>query len=907
MFDTQESTNSSREFLNLRAASNAELSYMNIPSTLEIKPVTIETKYDTSTSIASTLSHNTQCLKFVNKLFSHHPEWFGTEGESLLYLQHAGKRFKPEAYYTTFSTFLLNHNASRLNDLRSNKLKDEICYDIDLLLSWARVIQSNKLITEFEPIMKQLKIALNDWFANKVIDFGGKKVPYANFKPLLYTHSGENIYNLLPFITYIYCFFINCYPFTFDEGQTDSSAFGFFSRIEAHFSKYLMRLANDMGLSLAELTSLSMDNLLTKDLTVADWSGMLREMLAPDVIITFRNEEMNQTPELLEQAISQQNKLDTDGVKKAFADTFFNLIYIVVNNNPVKRILDMFMTYDADKYNARTVSLMTEWALAGADKLFNIEISSREKTNAVYTFNNTPASEQPKYPQTILKQAKVSTDIAKINQSHMKPFSNSDFVLRLVSSYVKKQFDVKRLDAFDDEIELNEGAYEYEGFAEDIKNVFVNAVWALEGHVMAQMLDKLILNGEFVKQMADIVVLDKVCSEMYENKFGAKLIVPFILCYMKEALRTVLVKGLSMRAITPYTWLVDINKDGIFEQNLMRELVNVAMGIIFIKSPKYTRFVNNTVDGFMDVMITGPLMYDVFVKCLDDDAELYAAGGCGLYETGINKNPLIRGLLFAKSMIGWSANLETVYKYVETMTNSASFEVIEENKKSLNVVEALLKTHWIGLFGKGTIPYTLNNYIVNSKGAEGDIMGGTKETSEWLTMSMRSTPSFIDLKTKIGSGEVGIIDLALKLAFRWSNPKAVEDKVICFRPIVYKQNVVKASKVLYNKMAHGGREYSVQFSGTGSLEKVPVYDYTANVEDVGMIFVNPAGMRRIVVEMFSSVNDCEQCVWVYTTVGKESRFRRKEDNVVSAEGNEEDVVKSLSLAQPRVSKKGIRL
>ena len=166
----------------------------------------------------------------------------------------------------------------------------------------------------------------------------------------------------------------------------------------------------------------------------------------------------------------------------------------------------------------------------------------------------------------------------------------------------------------------------------------------------------------------------------------------------------------------------------------------------------------------------------------------------------------------------------------------------------------------------------------------------------------------LDLEDSLGDDLVGFGQRAIVGIIREIG-QAVEDKVICFRPIVYKHNVVKAAKVLYNKMVHGGREYSVQFSGTGSLEKVPVYDYTANVEDVGMIFVNPAGMRRIVVDMFSSVSDCEQCVWVYTTVGKESRFRRKdvEGSGVRAEGDEEDVVKSLSLAQPRVSKKGIRL
>jgi hypothetical protein len=301
------------------------------------------------------------------------------------------------------------------------------------------------------------------------------------------------------------------------------------------------------------------------------------------------------------------------------------------------------------------------------------------------------------------------------------------------------------------------------------------------------------------------------------------------------------------------------------------------------------------------------LIYDVYVKCLDDDSELYAAGGCSLYDVGVLKNPLLRGLSFVKNMIGWSANMETVYRYVETMVNSASFEVIEENKKSLSVVEALLKTHWIGLFGKSRIPYTLNNYVVGMKSVSDDLMAGTKETLDWVSMSLKSTPYFIDLKVKIGGAEVSVVDLALKLAFKWSNPKAVEEKTVCFRPVSYKQNVVNAGKVMYNKMAHGGREYSVQFSSTGSIEKLPVYDYTANIEEVGLIFVNPNGMRRVVVEMFSSVSDCEQCVWVYTTVGNESRFRRTEklESGVRADGDDEDVVKSLSLAQPRLSKKAM--
>jgi hypothetical protein len=133
--------------------------------------------------------------------------------------------------------------------------------------------------------------------------------------------------------------------------------------------------------------------------------------------------------------------------------------------------------------------------------------------------------------------------------------------------------------------------------------------------------------------------------------------------------------------------------------------------------------------------------------------------------------------------------------------------------------------------------------------------------------------------------------------FKWNNPKLVEDKIVAFRPIKFAQNVVKGEKMLYNNLAHGGRLYNVSLSNTGDLERVPIYDYTSNIEEVGMIFVNPAGMRRIIVNIFDNHHNCNQVIWVYTTNPVESRFRR--NNVVNEDGED---ISELGKAVPRINR-----
>ena len=147
-------------------------------------------------------------------------------------------------------------------------------YDTDYLITWARIIQRNQIIIEFEPIMKQLKTIFNNWLSNPKINYGGIDYNISFFHPLCYTYSGENITSLLPYIAYLFTFFIYCNPYEFDEGQSESSVFGFYKAVDDWYMKHYIQLANDTGIDVikGDLTDLAK----IKD---CYWIDMLDHML----------------------------------------------------------------------------------------------------------------------------------------------------------------------------------------------------------------------------------------------------------------------------------------------------------------------------------------------------------------------------------------------------------------------------------------------------------------------------------------------------------------------------------------------------------------------------------------------------------------------------------------------------
>ena len=411
-------------------------------------------------------SDRTPVAKFIYDLFYKHPELFNTTAETLMYTLNSGKTFQPETYYTAFEQFVATPNEKYISDLRKNTVKNIFWYNSDMIVTWARIIHQSKSVKIFEPVMQKLKKVLNDWCAHKTVYFRGARFVLNDFKPLLYTCSGERIDTLLPYFAYVMTFFIHCCPYAFDDITADSSLFGFYTMVEAHFTKYITALGEDFGMDIIRDMAVSDTQTFEKLLATipeADWIATIKSMLDASTIVKLRNDEIQKTDGLLETVVSQQNELSEGFVCDAFQETINRLLEIVVQNNPIARVVKQIPGIESieDKVCMKQLMAITEYMLSGSSGMFNIQILGEKPTaddvrissngqliyKSRYTFN-------PTVPDVIHKQiglqSNVMSTINPVSESIGKPFTAGDIHLKLVSGFVREEMDKKFMDSFDE-------------------------------------------------------------------------------------------------------------------------------------------------------------------------------------------------------------------------------------------------------------------------------------------------------------------------------------------------------------------------------------------------------------------------------------------------------------------------
>lgn len=425
----------------------------NIETTFDELMPDFEHKDETISPLSSLLSQNTEAIQFTYQLFLTRPELFGDNAEVLMYAQYAGHRFKPASYYNIYEVFIKQTNKQLIADKRTGvfNASNPFKYDTDYLITWARIIQRNQLIIEFEPIIRQLKTVFNNWLANPTVTYGGIKYPISMFHPLCYTYSGENITSLIPYIAYLFTFFIYCYPYEFDEGQSESSVFGFYKAVDDWYMKHYIQLANDTSVDVIKGDLSDLAKIPDKY-----WTDLLNHMLNTNEIIRIRNEEISRTPHLLDQCIADQNSVSLNRIEAAFEDVVTNLIKLTVANSPIKKFFNAIPQFDAKKLNVIELMSLTEYAFSGGNKPFIIEPEidailniPNKLPNYSYLSHGDPSSIKP-YPEQIIGPQALHTGINAFNHSMKEPFCAEDVTLEMLIAYVRQEFEKKRTDILDD-------------------------------------------------------------------------------------------------------------------------------------------------------------------------------------------------------------------------------------------------------------------------------------------------------------------------------------------------------------------------------------------------------------------------------------------------------------------------
>lgn len=831
-----------------------EQSFLNVSSTFDMILPENDDNEEIVTPLSSILGEKAPAVAFTLNLFKLRPELFGIYATSLIYAQYSGTAYKPETVYGIFEMFLRRSDKAYITARRTRKLMPYE-FDPDLLITWARVMQNTKTNVIFEPVMSNLSKVMNVWLNNRKVRYGGIEYDINTFKPLCYTRSGECFISLLPYICYICTFLIHCRPFTFNEAQTESSTYGFYKSLNDYYQLNYTALGEDYGINVIKS---SLDEL--RKIPDKYFSDMFKVMLHPDKIIQIRNREMEKTPELLNESISDQNGLSIEFVKNAWDTTMSQLIKRVVSLSPIKTIFDSIPRFRRDNnLNVYELMMWTQYCLAGGDKPFCIdpEINTRIKgfqSNYSFMFHADPSAIKP-LPSTVFGTQYIKSDIKTLTIAKGLPFCSNDLILEMATSYLFKNFDAKRNDMLDSEpIGIDESMLRNDKLFDKplsilIKDLFVNGLWMYENNSMSTVLNILLENETFAEEITDILSLASVTQIVYDNRLASTIITTYILSYLDEWILSTCNNNYPLKFFSPYSYLVSLQPSS----KRIAKLLDMTISMLYIGNINYTRFVNEKMKVFQDMMILNPIIQQPYVKGLADMADIYAIGGCDLYNYAKYANPLIRGYGWITNVYGNCEQLETFYHWIQPLINNSLMELLEQLLTNVSSIETNLKIQWVKMYTNKQYPNILANYTFSSS-----------------NYKFKNYPYALDLQTSDGKS---IISLVCSKAFPRSYASQATEQSIIFKPITFSKNKVTAGVSVTNGMNVNGVITPARLSETGLSMFIPIYNFEGRMEDVKVIYTSPSSHRIEILTLFNSRYRQNQTMFVFTSMPVRTRFQ----------------------------------
>lgn len=814
-----------------------------------------------------------KAISFTNNFFRARPELFGKYAESLLYAEYSGRNMKSEALYDMFSQYIRTANPGYIQKKMAGEYIGTYEFTDSVLLQWSTVIKTNKAFSIYEPVMMELQHVLSTWRASDaIVHFNGRPVRLEELKPLMYTYSGESIYELFPYLAYVMTFLLHLKPYSFDEDHSASSAMSFHTRLNSWYSKCYEGLMQDFGFNPIDATMEDLSKIPDEV-----WIATFRYMLDPVRIIELRDLEMSQqgSSDLLQMCIEDQAAISSDNVKSAWNFTLDRMIEIIVENGPIRDLMIKIPPFDPISVNTSDLMTWTNYCLTGGNALFLIEKNREESTSVQYaTIHHGDPGKYVSPSQRIFGNQELKSKINKFPLTVGKPFAASDTITDMCIAYLSEQFDNKRTDITDPyPITLSEEDIYSLPVSELLKNLFVQGIWMKDNSSLVKIFEYFETNQQIINELYDILALTKATQIVYNNYLGSTLITPYILSFVNEWILSHCVNNYPLRSFRPYLYLINTVGDYV-DFSRLSFLANMASSLIYIHNNMYAQFVNMVVAKFTKILLGNPIIQQPFVKGLMDMAELYAIGGVELYNYAKYPNPFIRAYGFVTIIYGTSEELESFYAWISLLKDSSVFETIEDNKATIDLVNPILVSQHRSSFIEGKYPKILSNYLFASNGS----------------YTLNNEAYHIKLKTTDGTY---ISNLLSKFIYPRSNTSGSRrSESILFRRLVLEDNQLTAKELVRNEMKYSDTEppIAVNMQATGRDYDVPIYNYSGEVNVRNMLFVEPPKTRRhIKLKLFNSrtAHGINNVIWIFTseyeTVRYQSYIEIAQDNSVPTE------------------------
>lgn len=832
----------------------------------------VENKNDFVNPILDIIGYKYKSLDFTYKVFKSFPELFNNKGSSLYYIQNAGQSKKTTMLFQSFEIFLTQSPDSIMDTIMLGK--NPIDLDVDMIISWARYIKQTKKCYIFEPIMKMCNLVLQSFLDTKSIEIRGKTFNMKELKPLMYSNTGENITDLLPYIAYLYNFFINCKNYTFGEILAGSHRNLFMESIDSNFSSYYQKLISSSN------QTITLNQLFTDTDNFVDIFGketiisMYNEMLDPKNIIKIRNDAIiSDTSGQLQGAISQQAGVNESVVEQGFLLVLSQLIEITIDKNPITKLFNKIPLFSQNVLNEYELSMLTHYALSGG--VYPFMIDSELNYVAVGDISSI------KYCKLLPKQ-EMQTDIVSIKYSNKKPFSQSSLPLNLITSYVKKEFQNEQTDIL---IETHIGVDEtmiYQNIDKDITGLFVNGIWMRNNNFLVNVISK--LSDYFKTTINNILSVVPLLDYFFDNPYGSKIVPAYILSFLPNYLLSYLQTNSSISLFCPITYFCRTEE---VDYVRIEKLLAIETSLLYLHNEQYITFVNKKADEMNSIILMNSFIQQAYVKGTSDNIDVYAIGGRDLVEKAAYNNPLSRAYWYVLCTQGTCENMEMLYEWIKLIDNSYAFQLLEEaiNNGNISTINNIIENNYNELVKSNKIPILLSNYLI-----DGD------------KISFNSTPYYMNYKF---SNNVSIISFLCNYAFPGADARNIQDKELYMKPITYNNGVFYAGKSEKERARFGNNVFPISKSDFGTTYSIPFYDFTATMEDIGLSMNGPPNYRWFYLSTDSGRNVHNDVYFIFTKLnytkfgmknGSDNFVDRDFDNIYddksSTDPDENDMTKN---------------
>ena len=801
-----------------------------------------------------------KAIDFTTKVFKLYPELFSEKASSLYYIELAGTTKKAELIYNLFEDFITSSPNNVIEAIINGT--SLVGLDCDPIIGWARFIQQTKKCYIFEPVLTLNNKVLQSFLNKKQLNYRQKIITLNDLRPVSYTNVGENIIGLLPYITYIYNFFINCRNYTFNEIISGSKQNVFMENVNNTFDNYYIKLLssiqNTQTITISQLYS--NPEYLVKLFDQNVLRNMFSEMLSYELINKIRDKviEMDTSNEL-QQCVNIQLSVSEEVVEKGYYQVLSNLIDIILDKNPITKEFLKIPYFDMKNIDVFELEMMTHYAISGGKCPFGIT-----KTNE-YVGSADKYSEIPGIPKQ-----QLLTEVFPITIGPRRPFVESNVALNIATAYVRDKFEEIQTDLLSDSfISIDETFIDTEKIGKDrmeniLVGLFVNGKWLHDNGSMANIFKILMNSKTFRFEIEGILNLSKIYELFFTNKFAAKMLPAYILSFLNEWILSFILNDRcgNLNNFYPMVYFCLNHK---FDIERIRKLSNMQTSIMFLHNKAYTNLVNEKVREISKLLTFNSYIFLPYLKGISDKIDVYGIGGCELVNKAKYANPLVRGYWYLVSTQGTCENVETVYEWIKFMDSSTAYSLIEDaiNANDQNTIIKILINRFNNMIDNNNVPLLLNNYEFIENG----------------TFRLKTTPYYIDLTSENNSN---IVSLLTKFAFPMSHAKNIQSKELYFKPVNYRNGSFKATVSNKNKLKFGDNSMPAVLKDITQEYKVPYYDYNSSMESANIAFTPLSGYKLYVVITDNGRTRENNVFWIFsklTTVSFDRHFNSEFNNI----------------------------